>query len=234
VAHSLGTVTARASSAANPITTSVAMAAGETVCALLIKTTGATTRAGGAPTWGEFTLTQANSAQIAAVSPEASCEIWWLVNPPAATKTLTIPNTGAQTVLYTIVRAKAAAGGRSAFDAANGGNNTSANPTPGAVTCSEPGGFVVAITAGGWTTWAPSGQAGTVIANTDDGADGGGEQYSLQANPGAVTLSWTFATSDDWGAVVAAFKEIPAPAFENYQGVDCVSAGVISVGEKIR
>ncbi len=236
MAHTIGTITARRSTAANPDTSSVVTLLGETVLCVLIKTLGATNRAGGALTWGEFTLTQANSTQKAATAPEASAELWYLENPTApATKTLTIPNTNAATLFVTIVRASAAAGGHSKFDAATGGNNTSTNPTPGAMTVTEAGEFALAITAGGWTTWAPSAQIGTIIANTDDGADGGGEQYSLNPAIGAFTLGWTFATSDDWGAVATCFKEVPPINLQDYQyGIKAVSAGIISVGERIR
>src|SRR5689334_23639348 len=101
MAHTLGTVTARASSAGNPITASIANLAGETVIVVMLNVIGGTTRTGGSLTWGEFTLTQANSAQIAAATPEASAELWYLLNPPPGTKTLTIPNTAAQTIKYT-------------------------------------------------------------------------------------------------------------------------------------
>lgn len=232
MAHTIGTITARASSTSNPITASIANLIGETVMAVLLKTVGATDRAGGALTWGEFTLTQASTTQKAAASPEAGAELWYLENPPAGTKTLTIPNTGAATIKYTVARGRAVAGGKSKFDAAAGANGTAVDPSPGSLTCSEAGDIVFAITAGGWTTWSPSAQAGTVIANTDDGADGGGEQYALRAAPGAFTLGWTFGTSDDWGAVAAAFKEVPPVSFNNYLSVK-VGDGM-STGDKIR
>ncbi|MEO7397327.1 MAG: hypothetical protein ABIW84_02060 [Ilumatobacteraceae bacterium] len=180
----------------------------DTVLVLMLKTVGAVDRAGGAPTFAGLTMTQANSTQKAVTSPECGCELWYLLNPRAGANTASIPNTGTKTILYTIATGRAATGKTSAFDGANGGNATSTNPTPGAVVTTVNGAIGFAITAGGWTTWAPSAQVGTIIANTDDGADGGGEQYLLQASLGTSTLSWTFATSDDWGAVSAYFKEI--------------------------
>ncbi len=238
MAHSLGTVTARANSSGNPISVaSVATTLGDTVLVLLIKTVGNAARAGGSPSWMGRVLTQASTTQIAATNPEASAELWYLLNPPVATGTLTIPNTNAQSIFYTIARARAAAGGRSAFEAANGGNATSTNPTPGAVTITQAGSIVFAITAGGWTTFTSANgvtASGTSIAITDDGTDGGGEQYSLNPAIGSFTLSWTFGTSDDWGAVVASFKEVPPPTFNNYLGFSAQSAGIVAVSEKIR
>lgn len=233
MAHSYGTNSARASSAGNPITTaSFTTSALDTVLVLMLKTVGATNRSGGSPTFAGLTMTQANSTQKAAASPEASAELWYLLNPPVGSYAATIPNTGSATIKYTIATGRAASGFKSAFDGANGGNNTSTNPTPGAVVTTENGDIGFAITAGGWTTWSPSAQAGTVIANTDDGADGGGEQYILQATAGSSTLNWTFGTSDDWGAVAAYFKEIPATVSNNYQSIKADSG--MSVSEKIR
>ena len=232
MAHTIGTLPARATGAGNPVTFSQAVLSGETVFVLMIKTVGAVDRAGGAPTWGGFTFTQANSTQKAAASPEAGCELWYILNPLPRTDTVTIPNTGALTLFWQPAMAKAAAGGFSAFDQANGGNNTSTNPTPGSVTTTQDGDALFAVTAGGWQAWAPSAQAGTIISNNDDGANGGGTQYLMQATLAAIDMNWTFATSDDWGAVMAAFKEVAPRNLENYKFVDAGDG--ISVSEKIR
>ncbi len=232
MAHTYALGQARASSVANPITFSYTVNIGDTVLCLLLKAVSATSRAGGAPTWGSYTFVQANSTQKAVTSPEASAELWYVLNPLPGTATFTIPNTGALTIKYTIALGKAAGGGKSAFIGANGGNATSTNPTPGAVSITDAGSIGFAITAGGWTTWAPSAQVGTIIANTDDGADGGGEQYILNPAIGNHTLSWTFATSDDWGAVSAYFKEIPPKVLNNYKAVTAPDG--ISVGERIK
>ena len=232
MAHTYALGQGRTSSTGNPITFSYTVAKGDTVICLLIKTVGATDRAGGSPTWGGLTFTQRNATQKAAASPEASCELWDLLNPAPSTQTVTIPNTNAATVFYTVAIGRAKAGGRSAFDGASGNNNTTINPSPGSVAVSESGTIGFAITAGGAQTWAPSAQAGTVIANTDDGAHGGGEQYLLNAAIGVTLLGWTFGTADDWGAVAAFYKEIPPHAFQNYLSVKADSG--ISVGERIR
>lgn len=226
---------ARTSSAGNPITTaSVDTDAFEKVLVLLIKTTGATNRAGGSPTYGGVALTQASTTQKAVTSPEASAEIWYLLDPAVGPATLSIPNTGAATLYYTVltIRGSSSTNGKVTLDGASGGNATSTNPTPGAVVLDDYGCFGVAITAGGWTSWAPSAQVGTIIANTDDGAHGGGEQYIQNVGPGSHTLSWTFGTSDDWGAVSAYFTEVPANTFQNYMAADVT--GDMGTGERIK
>ena len=224
MSHALGKSSTRTSSTGNPITTaSFAIVTGETVLVLLLKVDGATSRAGGSPAFAGQVMAQANSTQKAAASPEASAELWYLLNPPVGSWTATIPNTGGLTVFYTLVTGKAKLGGHSALDVAGGANGTSANPAPGSVTTTEDGDIGFAVVATGAQTWSPSAQAGTLIANTDDGATGGGEQYHLQATKGAIDLGWTFATSDDWGAVVAYFKEIPPHNLNNYQHPRCDS-----------
>lgn len=215
MANGYGLLLARTSTALNPFTTTIAVTKGDGIV-VLIKGVGGTNRAGGSLTLGPYTLTQRNSTQKAATSPEASAELWDVLNADPGSYTLTVPNTGPITLKITVVRAIPAAGGRGVtFLGANGGNNTSTNPTPGAVGIGESGAIGFAITAGGWTTWAPSAQVGTVIANTDDGADGGGEQYILNPAQGSHTLSWTN-TSDDWGAVSSYYGEIPPTTFNNY------------------
>ncbi len=230
MAHTIGSLPARASSAGNPITFSQAVAAGETVLVVMLKVNGATNRAGGSLTWGEFTLTQANSTQKAAASPEASAELWYLLNAPPGSQTLTIPNSGALTIFYQVGFGKAALGGKSQFNAAAGTNGTSTNPSPGAIASCLAGDIVFAVVATGAQTWAPSGRAGTQIQDTDDGADGGGTQYSLRGSDGSFTASWTFGTSDDWGAVAAAFSEIPPNRLENYKRVKADSGVSVAVG----
>lgn len=218
MAHTFGKSTVRTSSAANPITSAAfSIVVGETVLVLLLKVNGATDRTGGAPSFAGLTMTQANITQKAAASPEASCELWYLLNPPIGSWTVNIPNTSALTIFYTLATGKAKPGGKSAFDAAAGANGTSTNPAPGSITTSEDGCIGFAVVASGATTWTPTAQAGTVIANTDDGAHGGGEQYHLQPSAGAINLGWTFGTSDDWGAVCAYFKEVPPNTLENYK-----------------
>jgi hypothetical protein len=220
VAHSFGKNSTRTSSAGNPITTaSFAIVTGETILVLLLKVVGATNRAGGSPTFAGLTLTQANSTQKAATTPEASAELWYLLNPPIGSWTCTIPNIGALTIFYTLATGKAKAGGHSAFDVAGGANGTSTNPAPGPVTTTQDGDIGFAVVATGAQTWAPTARAGTQIADTDDGTDGGGEQYHLQATAAAVDLNWTFATSDDWGAVSAYFKEVAPHAVNNCMAV---------------
>jgi hypothetical protein len=182
----------------------------------MLKIVGGTDRAGGKPTFGPLEMVQVSTAQKAAASPEAGCELWYLVQPPIGSFAFTIPNTGGLTIFYTPATGKAKPGGKSAFDVGSGANNTSTNPAPGSVTTTEDGDIGFAVVATGAQTWAPSARAGTQIADTDDGAHGGGEQYHLQSTKGAINLGWTFATSEDWGAICAYFKEVPAHALNDF------------------
>jgi hypothetical protein len=221
----------RTSAAGNPTTFSYTVAVGDSVVVVMLNTQSATNRAGGALTWGSTTLTQANSTQKAAASPEASAEMWYMLNPTPGTQTLTIPNSNGATIFTTVVIGRAPSNLRVYLDGSNGANNTAANPSPGAIETGEDGDIIFSIVASGAQAWGPSGQTGTIIANTDDGATGGGEQYTIQATHGTHTASWTNG-SDDWGAVVAAFAAVPPLRLQNYMSVDAQSG--IWVGEKIR
>jgi hypothetical protein len=210
---------ARASSAGNPITTSYTVAKGDSVLVLMLNVGGATDRAGGAPTLGGQTFTQASTTQKAATTPECGAECWYLLKPLVGTWTLTIPNTGALTIKYTVGIGRATAGGRAALGAAVGNNATATNPTPGNLTITEANTIAFAVVATGAQTWAPTPQAGTIIANTDDGATGGGEQYILNAALGTLALGWTFGTSEDYGAVAVWFRDIPPTAIAARLGI---------------
>ena len=211
MAHVFGTSSAHTSAATSPVTFSFTTAASDTVLVLMLKVDGALERVGGAPTFGGVTMTQADITRKAITGIEASAELWYLESPAAGAQTVSIPNTGAVVVYHMAATGRAGAGFASALDQANGAGTTGTNPSPGAVTTTVNGAIGFAIVATGAQTWAPSAQAGTVLNNTDDGTTGTGRQYHLQATAGATTLSWTFATSEDYGAVVAYFKESAFP-----------------------
>jgi hypothetical protein len=202
-------VQARTAYSVVAVNTNVTLVTGDSVVAVLIKVTGASARTGGAPTLAGVAMTQASTAQFAAASPEAGAELWYTLNPNAAGSTaLTIPDGNAVAGFYTVVSGQASTGVAGLTNAA-GANGTSTNPAPGSITPTAAGDIGFAIVASGATTWNPSPQAGTVIANTDDGAHGGGEQYVIAPNTTGINLGWTFGTSDDWGAVAVFFKEAP-------------------------
>lgn len=222
MAHSFGsTILARTSAATSPITRSATTSAGDTVLVLMLNVGGATNRAGGAPTFNGVAGIQDNSTQKAATSPEASAELWyWVGGIPTGTTgglfigtaDIVIPNTGSLTIFSSAYTGQAATGFTSLFDAANGSNGTSANPTTNAIVSTVNGAIYFATVATGAQTWSPSGRTGTQLYDTDDGSTGGGGQYLLQTTAGSQAMSWTFGTSDDWGAVGVAFKEAPMPS----------------------
>jgi hypothetical protein len=218
MAHSLGsTILARSSAATSPITRSATTAAGDTVLVLMLNVVGSTNRAGTAPTFNGVAGIQANSTQKAVTTPEASAELWyWTGGIPTGTTgglyigtaDIVIPNTGSATIFSAAYTGRAATGFTSLLNAAAGSNATSTNPTTGNIAGTIAGDIIFATVAGGWQAFAPSARTGTSLYETDDGANGGGGQYLLQGGSGAQAMTWTQA-SDDWGAVGAAFKEVP-------------------------
>lgn len=224
----IGTIDARTSATGNPTTFSKTVLQGENLLIVMLKVNGGTNRAGGSLTYGSQTMSQANSTQKAAASPEASTELWYLINPTVGTATLTIPNTGGLTIFRVVASGRCS--GTPYLVGANGSNGTSTNPSAGSVTLPDYGNILFATVCSGATTWAPSARSGTQIQDTDDGAHGGGTQYLISTNPvpAGQTMSWTFGTSDDWGAVVAAFGELFSNAVGTHQNWQVGDGGSVS------
>jgi hypothetical protein len=207
MAHTYRLLSGRTAFSVGGASTTATVNPTDTVIVCLVKVTGATTRLGTVPTVGGVAMTQASTAQLAAAAPECSCELWYLLNAnQSGSQTLAVPVSNGVSGFVTWAAGQSATGA-SSWQGEAGTNGTSTNPAPGSVTPSAAGNIGFAIVASGATTWAPTAQAGTIIANTDDGADGGGEQYIITPNATAVNLGWTFATSDDWGAISVFFKE---------------------------
>lgn len=233
--HTIGTIQSRASGTANPLTASVTVAQGETILVVMLKVNGGTDRTGGSLTRGSQTFTQADSTRKAAASPEASAEVWYLLNPDVGTADVSIPNAGGLTIFHQIAAAKAPAGGASVFSAAWGNNGTSTNPTCGSAALPSAGNIIFANVAGGHQDITGiSAQTGSIICEVDDGAHGQACQYLIQNTPvpGGQAMSWTHGTSDDWGAVAVAFCERPANTLNNYMSVS-VGDGMVT-GDRIR
>lgn len=186
----------------NPVSGNFTTNTGDTVLVCLLACEG--NNHGGTPTFNSVALTQAGTTQKASAAPEGSAELWYLLNPPIGTFSLSIPNAGGGTITADVATGRSSTS-VSYFDSTAGDNNTSTNPT---VTISPVGNgtIIFSIVFSGAQTWAPSAQDGTIINNQDKGNTGYGTQYKLQAAAAPQAMGWTFATSEDWGTVVAAFK----------------------------
>jgi hypothetical protein len=215
MAHAFGDkqripVTANTTSTANPLAANVTLGAGTTVMVVALIYAGSTVRGGGTPTYNGIALTQADTFHKGTTSPECSCEIWYMLNPPTGSAySLSIPNSGGLAMEANVSWYSAASGKTSALDAVHGLNGaTSTNPTDSITTIAANCLIVSAVTDGA-QTWAPTPQSGTVVYNDDDGNWGGGSQYTLDAGAaGAKSYYWTFGTSEDWGVVAVSIKEV--------------------------
>jgi hypothetical protein len=104
-----------------------------------------------------------------------------------------------------IASAKAQSGYTSVFDAVGYTETTGSNPS--ATTNSTDGGIVFAVVSSGDNGFAPTARTGTNLYQGDVGVWGYGTQYLIETSTGARTMSWTEATSDDYGAIAVSFKE---------------------------
>ena len=217
MAHTFGTgaqfpTTGTATDANNPATFSYTCPAGSTVLCLMIAYAGSTDRAGGAPSYNGVAMTQAGTVHRGSPSPECSCEIWYLLDPPTGSSlNFSVPNTGTLASKYYIGTGIAGSGMVSALDVVGGADTAGTNPSA-TVTPTVNGAIIFAVVANGAQAWNSTAVSGTAeIAEGDLGAWGAGSQYFLQATAAAKAMSWTFGTSEDYGIAVAAFKEVTAP-----------------------
>ncbi|MBK9604042.1 MAG: S-layer homology domain-containing protein [Anaerolineales bacterium] len=191
----------------NPLTQSYTVGSGGDLLVVSIVAGGNTARTGGAPTYNGIALTQADANRTAT---ETVTEMWYLTNPPnGAAYNISIPNNGGLNLYATASSYFAQSGYTFALDVANGNTNgNSANPSVSVTTTSNGDVIVGAMGNGGNT--APTGRSGTMLYENDNGAFSDNSQYFYQTTAGAYATSWTIG-ADDWGVVVAAFKQTILP-----------------------
>jgi hypothetical protein len=203
--HSFDAKTQIALSTGNPVTGNHTCGSGATVLVLaMIYEYGSRT---GTPTFNGVSLVQADIARYYATSPEACCELWYLIGPPTGSSyEVSIPNPNALNLEAHVSSYSAGSGKRTAFEQAIGfGDVGLANYY---WTSKGSGCLWVGVTAGGYDTWAPTGRSGTAIYDSDNGTWGGGSQYYLQTNPGQIQFYWSGVSGDDYGVCLAIFNEV--------------------------
>ena len=216
MAHTIGTTqsqptVANTTETTNPMVASFTCASGVTVLCIMLRYVGSADRTGGAPTYNGNAMIQADIVRRGTPSPEASCEIWYLLSPPITTANISVPNAGALAMKMDIASGKAQAGKLSALDDESGKGTAGANPSVSVVT-TVAGDIIFNTVANGAQAWSASAQTGTLIQQGDHGAWGGGSQYFIMTGTGTQAMSWTFATSEDYGAIAVAFMEVDPPA----------------------
>jgi len=209
MAASLSQVTTHTTGTTNPVTISVTTTANDHVMVLCLVVASATQRTGGTPTFNGVNMTQAGTTAQAASAPETSVEIWYLFNPDITTANVSIPNAGGLTIRRDVSCYKSTTG---KFKVGTAGTNsgTSTNPSLSVNVPYDDSVWISAVGTGA-TTWAPSAQDGTILYNTDHGANGMGSQYGIKATSGTQSMGWTEASNDDWAIVGISFAADQAP-----------------------
>lgn len=189
----------------NPLITSYTCGSGATLLVLGIVVGGGTNRTGGAPTYNGISMTQVQTTQKYATSPETSCEMWYLSNPITnSVKTISVPNSGARTLYIIASSYKAAVGKTSVLENSYATTGLSANPSVNFTTFTA-GDVVVDVLGDGLNT-VPTSNSNIKLFSVDDGSYSDNGQYSLQALAGNVVFSWNVG-SDDWCYIIGAWKE---------------------------
>src|SRR4030042_2065518 len=195
------------STTASAATANYTCGANAEVLVVMILYAGVTARTGGAPTYNGVALTQAESRQGVT---EASCELWYMLAPPTGSAySINVPNSGGRTMWVYVASGNAASGYTCALDDTGINATTNSNPFVTIVTTTT-GCLIFAVVASGDNTFAPTTRTGTSLYEEDIAAYGGAGQYYVMAGSGSQNMSWTEATSDDYGAIAAAFKEVLA------------------------
>lgn len=215
---------------ATALTTTTAAASASYTCGanarvlvVMVLYAGVTARTGGAPTYNSVGLTQAETRQGVT---EASCELWYLIDPPVSQSlTINVPNDNGRTMWVYVASGNAGAGMSVAFDDGGVNATTAASPTVTVVTTVN-GCLIFAVVATGDNTFAPTARTGTSLYEEDIAAYGGAAQYLVKADSGSQAMTWTEATSDDYGAVAAAFREVTGPVNVALDTASLVGAGV--------
>lgn len=229
MAHTIGTINripagdTTTYSTANPVTGSLLPTTGATLLIATILYSGGTDRTGGAPTFGDNTMIQADTARRGATSPEVSTEMWYLTASAISSASITgswvsVPNGGAARIVVNLISAVAKPGKTSGVQVTTGSVNATTSTNPYCKITTTAGSTIIVETiANGANTWAPTGRtANWVNVNDNDiGTYGGGTQYLITDTVGVITGSWTFGTGEDWGIVMTAFGEAPPQVYAN-------------------
>ncbi len=224
MAHTFGNslrepATLTSTSTTNPLAFNFTCVAGSTVLVLMLSYAGNTARSGGPPTYNGVELTQADTNRGVT---EASSEIWYLLAPPTGSAlSISIPNSGGLAMGAVVATANAQSGYRSIYD--NVGQTATTGSGPSVTVASTAGGVIFAVVSSGDNGFNPTARTGTNLYQGDAGAWGYGTQYLLETTTGSRAMSWTEATSDDYGAIAVSFKEELIVAV-THEGVSALNA----------
>ena len=202
---------AQAVSTSDPVTQSITCASSVRLLVVMITVGGATTRTGGAPTYNGTALTQASTTTYYATSPEASIEMWYLINPSIGTYNVSIPNNGSLDVSLITSRFSPALGASVAFIDAQ--SNTGVSTAPGSATHSDYHyeDLMVAMFASGSDSIASYCTGTQLIVQQDRGtyiAGAAYRQFSFMTIPTAYSISCGNLTNEDWAVVSGVFREV--------------------------
>ena len=181
---------------------------------------GTTARTGGDPTYNSVALTQCQSRQGVT---ETSVEMWYMLSPPVGSAlTVNVPNGNGVTMWVYVASGNAASGNLIALDASGVTATTGSSPTV-SVTTLTAGALIFAVVATGDNGFAPTARTGTSLYEEDIAAYGGAGQYYVKADTGVQAMSWTETTSDDYGAIAVAFKEV-VPTYKDFSGTSALAS----------
>ena len=178
------------------------------VLVVMVCYAGVTARTGGAPTYDNVALTQVQSRQGVT---ETSVEMWYISTPPVnQSLTVNVPNDNGVTMWVYLASGNTTNGYTYALDSSGALSTTASNPSASFTPTTSPT-LVFAVVATGDDSFAPTVRAGTSLYEEDIATYGSACQYLVKSGTTPQVMFWAEVTNDDWGAIAAAFKEVPKP-----------------------
>ena len=174
-------------------------------------------------TYNGIDLTLAGQVRSRGPEAEATCELWYLLNPPTGSAfELNVPNPVSLISHIQISSYNVTPGKTSALDVVGGDQGLSTSPSV-SVTTTVDGDVIVGVFGSG-QDYAPTAQSGTNLNRTDNGLYSDSNQFTLQATAGAIGTSWTtgvygggaygvdiYNGDHGWVMALAAFKQVQIP-----------------------
>ena len=198
-----------AESSTNPRTVSTVVPSKCGVLIVSIMITGSTARTGGAPTWNSLTLSQSGTTTA---SGEGQVEVWYLLNPPAATANVSVPNSGSIAIVVHTATFTVATGKTALYDNTNVAATTGTNPTCSVSVVNNGNDHLLhgALFSGylNVTTLSVT-SPGVEEFELDTGSESCGAAHKLLGTAsGSQAIAWTQANSDDYIIRATSFTEV--------------------------
>lgn len=190
----------------NPDTVNITIASTARLLVVTRWTNGTTAPTGGVPTANGTSLTDSGAGFVFFSGGECGTQVWYLINPPTGSVTVSIPNTNT-TFGMVVCSSYIPSLGGAEFVNYGSANGDSADPSTtysvGYDNC-----LLFGALASGYRTVPTAGTGYTIVATYDAGNQTWGTERNLDSGTSGTKTVDFVQPSDDWGLIGAAFREV--------------------------